>query len=262
VIPPTADLFEQAVRRLQLAGCVAAEEEAGEMAAVEGGDFMALVERRCTGEPLAWVTGSTMFCGIPIAIGPGVYVPRWQSEALAERAAALLPATGRAIDIGTGSGAIARVMTERRPDASVLGTERDSAAAECARHNGVDVVQGDLFEGMPRSWEARVNVIVGVMPYVPTDQIAFLPRDVQDFEPIGALDGGSDGLTVIRRVVAESRRWLHDEGHLLLEIGGDQADPLVPMLRSAGFHSVETLVDEDGDLRGVEASAGRRPDRP
>lgn len=248
--------LSDATQRLTAAGCVAAEEEMAELAlAAEGDDTVlaALVARRSTGEPLAWITGTTTFCGCSIAVAPGVYVPRWQSEQLAERATELLPRNGRAIDLGTGSGAIARVLHARRPKASVLGTESDPAAAECARRNGVSVVEGDLFEGVPTSWKGSVDVIASVLPYVPTGEIQYLPRDVRDFEPTAALDGGADGLVVVRRAVAEARDWLRPGGHLLLEIGGDQPTTLAPILEAAQFDSIRVLADDDGDPRGIEA---------
>jgi release factor glutamine methyltransferase len=244
-------------RRLVAAGCLAAEEEAVELAAAAGGRsavLAALVDRRTTGEPLAWITGSIVFCGCPIAVSPGVYVPRWQSEPLAEKAAELLPPAGRAIDLGTGSGAIARVLLERRPDASVIGTESAPAAARCARGNGIDVVDGDLFEGVPPSWRGMVDVIVAVLPYVPTEAIHFLPRDVRAFEPTSALDGGDDGLALIRRAVSEVPEWLRPGGRALFEIGGDQPEALHPALRAARLDLVRIIRDEDGDPRGVEVA--------
>jgi release factor glutamine methyltransferase len=252
----TWDLSET-TRRLVSAGCVAAREEAEELAEAASGHrelFDAMVERRTAGEPLAWVVGRVTFCGCPVAVAAGVYVPRWQSEPLAERAAALLPSTGRAIDLGTGSGAIACVLRSRRPGASVLGTETDPLAAQCARRNRVDVVEGDLFEGVPDAWIGTVDVIVGVLPYVPTGEMARLPRDVRDFEPTAALDGGADGLTVIRKAVGQAHRWLNDQGHLLFEIGGDQPDVAMAELASAGFDVVQVIFDDDGDPRAIEAT--------
>jgi release factor glutamine methyltransferase len=236
---------------------VAATEEAEELAQAASGDravFEALVERRTKGEPLAWVIGRVVFCGCPVAVVAGVYVPRWQSEPLAERAAELLPPSGRAIDLGTGSGAIACVLRSRRPGASVIGTEIDPSAAQCARRNGIDVVVGDLFEGVPASWAGTVDVIVAVLPYVPTGEMAHLPRDVRDFEPGSALDGGGDGLSVVRRAISEARQWLHDQGHLLFEIGGDQPDVAAGELDRAGFDAVRIMYDADGDPRGIGAT--------
>ena len=244
--------------RLAAAGCIAAEEEARELATSARGDVELLnrmVERRATGEPLAWITGGVLFGGCQITVSEGVFVPRWQSESLARRAAELLPARGRAIDLGTGCGAIARVLSERRPEASVLGTEADAGAARCARRNGVTVVEGDLFQGVPAGWRGTVDVVVAVLPYVPTSEIAYLPRDVQAFEPILALDGGEDGLNVIRRAVSELRGWLRDGGHVLFEIGGDQPAPLTRLLEAQGFGAIRIGLDADGDPRSIEASA-------
>jgi len=145
--------------------------------------------------------------------------------------------------------------SDRHPSASVLGTESDPTAVESARTNGVTVVVGDLFEGVPTSWRRSVDVIVGVLPYVPTDEIEYLPRDVRDFEPTGALDGGVDGLVVVRRAVTEARDWLRPGGYLLLEVGGDQPTTLTPILEAAQFGSIRVISDEDGDPRGIEALA-------
>ena len=142
---------------------------------------------------------------------------------------------------------------DRKPGASVIGTERDPIAAGCARQNGVTVAEGDLFEAVPVSWKRSVHVIVAILPYVPTEEIAYLARDVRDFEPRSALDGGPDGLVCVRRVVAEASNWLVEGGHLLLEIGGDQANSLGPALKRAGLTTVQVLSDEDGDPRGIEA---------
>jgi release factor glutamine methyltransferase len=258
VAGPSRSDLSAATRRLAAAGCLAAEEEAEELAAAALGDDEVLagfVERRMTGEPLAWITGTAVFCGCSVAVTPGVFVPRWQSEPLARRAAELLPPEGRAIDLGTGSGAIARVLLDRRPGATVLGTERNPIAAQCARRNGVTVADGNLFEGVPASWKGTVDVIVAVLPYVPTNEIEYLPRDVRAFEPTIALDGGDDGLVLVRRAVSEARQWLRDGGHVLLEIGGDQPDALIPMLQMARFGSIRVMFDADGDPRGVEAVA-------
>lgn len=260
-----ARALDEATRRLTGAGCVAAHEEAEELAAAAQGDPGVLegyVERRVSGEPLAWITGSVRFCGCVVSVRPGVFVPRWQSEPLAERAAALLPAAGRAVDLGTGSGAIARILMDRRPRASVLGTEVDPAAMACARGNGVTVVEGDLFTGVPPAWRGTADVVVGVLPYVPTDALEYLPRDVRDVEPLLRLDGGPDGLEVVRAGVAQAARWLRPGGRLLLELGGDQPRAIAADLESAGLELLEVLHDDDGDPRGIDAVARPPEARP
>ena len=121
---------------------MAAEEEADELLDASGGSpdrLEALVARRCAGEPLAWLVGSVTFCGETVLVQPGVYVPRWQSEPLALEAATRLPRHGLAVDLCTGSGAIAVVLSRRRPEARVVATEIDPVAVACARANGIEV---------------------------------------------------------------------------------------------------------------------------
>jgi release factor glutamine methyltransferase len=250
--------------RLADAGFVAADEEAAELIARAQGDgelLDALVQRRLTGEPLAWITGSVTFCGLQIRVDPGVYVPRWQSEALAQRAAERLPDDGTAIDLCTGCGAIAKVLTTRHPEARVVATDVDERAVACARANGVDAYRGDLFEPLPRDLEA--DVVVGIVPYVPTPDLPLLQRDTFAFETPLSYDGGDDGTAILRRVITNAPRFLRRGGALLLELGGDQAERLRDDLERLGYGDVRALRDEDGDVRGVEValkSPGCYPD--
>jgi len=235
------------------AGCVAPEEEAAELiaAAGAGGDLAGMVARRSTGEPLAWITGRTVFCGLEVAVDPGVYVPRWQSEPLARLAAHLLPPTGLGVDLATGSGAVAMVMQAARPGARVVATEIDPTAVRCARRNGVAVHQGYLHEPLPPDLAGRVDVLSGVLPYVPDDALHLLPRDVLAFEPRAALDGGVRGLEVVSAVVADSGAWVRSGGWMVLEVGGDQIPAVSALFEGAGYAAVDVLEDDDGDPRGV-----------
>ncbi len=242
--------------RLAAAGCVAAEEEADELIEAAAGSaeaLAAMVARRVAGEPLAWVTGTARFDGLAVRVHPGVYVPRWQSEPLALRAAALLPAEGTAVDLCTGAGAVALVLAARRPRARVVATEIDPVAWRCAAENGVEVFLGDLAAPLGHRLDGRVDVVTAVAPYVPTDAIAFLARDARDHEPMGTLDGGPDGTGVLRRVVDVASRLLRPGGSLLVELGAGQDEALSGPLTAAGFERVVGLRDEDGDLRGLEA---------
>jgi release factor glutamine methyltransferase len=241
-------------RQLAAAGCIAPYEEAAELLAVapdEGtlGDWVARRER---GEPLAWITGVTQFCGRPLAVDHGVYVPRPQTEELARRAAALLVPGGRAADLCTGTGAVAAHLAAAVPEAFVLGVDIDRHAIRCARRNGVRCVLGDLDAGL-RS--AAFDVVTAVAPYVPTGALAVLPSDVLRYEPLRALDGGSDGLDLVRRVVGGAARLLKPGGWLLLEIGAEQDRALGPSLATNGFGSIVPWSDEDGDLRGLACQA-------
>jgi release factor glutamine methyltransferase len=243
-------------RALTGAGCVAASEEAEELIAAAGGDRDALdelVRRRCTGEPLAWLTGSTVFCGVELSVAPGVYVPRWHTEPLARRAMALLAPGGVAVDLCTGAGAIAAVLGSAVPTARVVGTELDPGAVRCARGNGVEVFEGFLDDPVPAELEHRVDVLTAVVPYVPTGSLRLLPRDVQAFEPPLALDGGVHGTDVLEEVVRRSPRWIRGGGSILLELGGDQAGPIGRLLGQVGFEGLEVMVDDDGDPRAVWA---------
>jgi release factor glutamine methyltransferase len=240
--------------RLERAGCIAAPQEADELLRASAGDAVALdalVARRTLGEPLAWVTGSTSFCGLGLLVEPGVYVPRPHTEPLARRAVSLLPPSGTAVDLCTGAGAIAAVLAAARPAATVVATEVDAVAARCARRNGVEVFEGSLDEPLPRSLAHRVDVMTAVVPYVPSGAIRRLPRDVQAFEPRLALDGGEDGTDLLVEVATRSVRWLRPGGWLLLELGGDQADLLGRLLVDLGFDAPDVMIDGDGDPRAT-----------
>jgi release factor glutamine methyltransferase len=241
------------------AGCVAAADEADELIAAAPDDesLEAWIRRREQGEPLSWIIGTTRFCGHTLRIDRGVYVPRSQSEELARRAAALLPADGgKAVDLCTGSGAIAVHLIAELPAATVIGIDIDIRAARCALRNGVPTLIGDVDATLrPKMFD----VVTAVAPYVPTGELRLLPADVQRYEPRLALDGGGDGLQLIRRIVVAAAHLLRRGGWLLLELGGEQDRALSQTLTASGFDAMTSWFDEDGDLRGLAARAsGRR----
>jgi release factor glutamine methyltransferase len=229
-------------------GFVAAEEEAEELVAAAGGDDALLdtmVQRRLTGEPFAWITGTVEFCGLTVAVHPGVYVPRWQTEPMARRALERLPEGGTAIDLCTGCGAVARVLM--RKAGRVVASDLDPKAVANARANGVEAYEGDLFAPLP---DVQADVIAGVVPYVPTPDLPLLQRDTFTFEPELFYDGGPDGMTLLNRVIAEAPNHLKPGGALLLELGGRQAE----QVELGAYEDVRVIVDEDGDPRGIEAT--------
>lgn len=242
-------------RRLTAAGCVAAEEEARQLvaAASDAVTLEAFVARREQGEPLAWITGTSRFCGSTVRVTPGVYVPRVQSEELARRAGALLSAKGSgacAADLCAGSGAVAVHLLAVAPAATVVAVDSDRRAVACARRNGVPAAVGDLGGPLARS---AFDVVTAVAPYVPGGDLRLLPADVRRFEPRAALDGGVDGLDLVRRVISAAAQLLRPAGWLLVEVGGDQDRLLAPTLDTCGFGSVTSWRDGDGDLRGLVA---------
>jgi release factor glutamine methyltransferase len=132
-----------------------------------------------------------------------------------------------------------------------VASDIDGRAVACAAANGVEVYRGDLFDPLPRALEGRVDVIVGVVPYVPTPALAMLQRDTFTFESTLAYDGGPDGTDVLRQVIHESPRFLRRGGALLLEVGGHQADGLPAEMARLGYSDISVLVDDEGDVRGI-----------
>jgi release factor glutamine methyltransferase len=243
------------VARLVAAGCIAATEEAVELiaAAPDATVLEQWLRRREAGEPPGWITGRMEFCRRPLHLASGVYVPRVQTEELARRAAMRLPDHGRAVDLCTGAGAIAAHLLHEVPTATVFGVDLDLAAAACARRNGVLAVAADLDAALHGAH--TFDVVTAVAPYVPTGDLRLLPTDVQRYEPRAALDGGADGLDLVRRVIEAAARLLRSGGWLLTEIGGNQDHALAATLAAHGFAVTEPWFDEDGDLRGIAARA-------
>lgn len=254
-----AEAISVVVKRLESAGFIAPTDEAGALIAAAAGDANRLDEflrRRLTGEPLAWITGSVTFCGTEIRVNPGVYVPRWHTEALAFRAAERCPAAGVVVDLCTGSGAVAATINRLRPTAHVVATDLDERAVACARRNGVETYSGDLFGPAPTDLRGQVDVVVAVAPYVPERELQYLQRDTLTFETPLAYLGGVEGTDLLRRVVAGAPLWLRPGGALLLELGGKQDELLRDDLARYHYTAVTLLRDEEGDVRGLEASLG------
>jgi len=215
-----------------------------------------MLARRVEGEPLAWIVGSVLFCGVRVLVHPGVYVPRWQSEPLVRRVARYLEHGGLAVDLCTGSGALALGLRSLSPRARVVGTEVDPVACACARANGIEVYEGELDSALVRALDGTVDVVLGVVPYVPTEELGFLPRDVLEYEPRDALDGGHDGTEFLHRALRCASGLLRGGGVVLFELGGSEDEMIGPALIDAGFTAVESILDEDGDLRAIEAVRG------
>lgn len=252
---PDRNALESLVAVLSGVGFVAADDEAVELLACAGDDpgvLALLVDRRMAGEPLAWIVGDTTFCGRQVRVDPGVYVPRWQTEPLARRSVDRLPPSGVAVDVCTGAGAIAMTLGIERPAARIVGTDICERAVACAVSNGVDARLGDLFAPLPSSMAGRVDLVVGVVPYVPTAELERLPRDTLVFESAVPYDGGTDGTDILRRVLDEARHYLRPGGALLLELGGDQARIVGDELDRLGYADLAVITDDDGDVRGIE----------
>jgi len=224
---------ESVVSRLRAAGCVFAEDEARLLASAarEPAELDAMVRRRVAGEPLEQVLGWAEFCGLRIAVAPGVFVPRRRTEFLVRQAATLARPGDVIVDLCCGAGAIGAALAAVVDRAEVHAADIDPAAVRCAWQNlpGGHVYQGDLYDPLPAGLRGRVAVLTANVPYVPTGEIGFLPPEARAHEPLAALDGGADGLDVLRRVAAGAPRWLAPGGHLLIETSERQ----VPSARAA-----------------------------
>ncbi|MEU1351829.1 putative protein N(5)-glutamine methyltransferase [Streptomyces sp. NPDC005776] len=249
-VPLSPPALSRLITTLRSAGCVFAEDEADLIAATAAGpaELTAMVERRVAGHPLEHVLGWAEFSGLRIAVDPGVFVPRRRTEFLIRQAAQLAPRPAVVVDLCCGSGALGAAL------AAVLGrgvelhaTDVEPAAVRCARRNVGDlgrVYGGDLFAPLPGSLHGRVDVLLANVPYVPTGDVALLPAEARVHEPLVALDGGGDGLDVLRRVAAEAPRWLAPGGSLLCETSERQAAPAGEILRGCGLLPRVVTSDE------------------
>lgn len=243
---PAAD-GSAVVARLRAAGCVFAEDEARLLVAgaPSAEALEELVARRVDGEPLEHLLGWAEFCGLRVAVGPGVFVPRRRSGLLVREAAALAPSRAVVVDLCCGSGAVAAALTAVLDRPEVHASDVDPAAVACARRNlpAAAVHSGDLFDALPPALLGRVDVLVANVPYVPSAAVALMPPEARDHEPRTALDGGGDGLDVARRVVTGAPSWLAPGGSLLFEVGEDQVPTATRVLAAADL--VPRVVTDD-----------------
>lgn len=247
VAPPPSVI----VATLRAAGCVFAEDEARLLVSTARtpDDLAAMVDRRAAGLPLEHVLGWADFYGLRIAVDPGVFVPRRRTEFLVGQAAALAGAGAGSVvvDLCCGSGALGAALVTAL-NGALDGTpgrvelhcaDIDPAAVRCARRNvaaaGGRVYEGDLYEPLPAALRGRVGILLANVPYVPTDEVALLPPEARVHEPRVALDGGGDGLDVLRRVTDEARSWLAPGGHLLFETSERQAARAVETVARGGL---------------------------
>jgi release factor glutamine methyltransferase len=246
------------VARLRAAGCVFAEDESDLLmsAAATPAELLAMVDRRIDGQPIEHIVGWTRFCGIRITVTPGVFVPRARTELLVREAVALVGrGTAVVVDLCCGSGAVgAAVAAAAAGRVRLYAADIDPVAVECARRNltpvDAPVYQGDLFDPLPERLRGGIDVLVANAPYVPTGAIPLLPREARLYEPRLALDGGADGLELLRRTVNGAPGWLAPHGHLLVETSQRQSSIATEALRRAGF-TARVVRDEDLDATVV-----------
>jgi len=223
--------------------------------------FFELVGRRCSGEPVAYLTGQKEFMGLNFSVNPSVLIPRPETELLVETALKILPPSAAVIDVGTGSGAIAVSLAFYRTDLVVYATDCSPEALSVARLNAARLgvgercyfYQGDLLEPLSASGLAgRVDLIAANLPYIARDEYPVLPVEVRNFEPALALDGGADGLACYRRLIPAAPPFLKQGGFLLLEIGCRQGQASLDLFEKPAWE-VAVLKDLAGLDRLVVA---------
>lgn len=220
------------------------------------------VRRRTSGEPLQYIIGVAGFRTLDLEVGPGVFIPRPETEVVAGRAMELLPPNGRLVDVGTGSGAIALAVAAERPDASVHATERSGEALSWARRNAERLELNVAFahcaylDDLPERLKRGIHVVVANPPYVARAEQKRLPVDVVEHEPHEALFAQNDGLTDIRRIAEDARTWLTPEGWLVMEIGETQGSAVLGILNELRYRSTSVDVDLTGRDR---IAFGKRP---
>jgi release factor glutamine methyltransferase len=251
--------------RLRAAGCVFAEEEARLLvgAARTPADLNRVVDERVAGVPVEQLVGWVTFCGLQIVVDRGVFVPRRRTELLVRESVRLARRVDGpvVVDLCCGSGAVGAAIAAALPSVELHAVDIDPVAVRCASRNlagaGASVYEGDLDAPLPVGLAGHVDVLVANAPYVPSGDIGLLPSEARLHESRAALDGGTDGLDVVRRVAAAALRWLAPGGHVLVETGERQAEQV-----AAAFsrHRLRPRVSRDDgvDATVVVGAAGRR----
>ncbi|MHA2620496.1 MAG: peptide chain release factor N(5)-glutamine methyltransferase [bacterium JZ-2024 1] len=215
-----------------------------------------LIEARKGGTPLSLLRGWKRFRELTLFVAPGVFIPRYETETLVDVALEHCR-TGYALDLGTGAGALAMALAKEGAYHAVYATDISEGALALARRNalynnvtGILFFRGDLFQALPES-TPQFDVIVSNPPYIPRGDLAGLPRSVRDFEPVEALDGGPDGLSIVARIITEAPAFLRAGGALILEIAPFQVASVSRLLEASQFLDVRAFHDGSGLLRCV-----------
>lgn len=223
--------------------------------------FETLLQRRLAGEPIAYILGEREFFGLNFKVTPAVLIPRPETELLVELALARLPRSGRVLDLGTGSGAIALSIAHMRTDAEVWACDASLEALRVARENAqrlqlsrVHLVESDWFSALA---SLRFDLVVSNPPYIAEGDPHLAQGDLR-FEPAQALSAGPDGMDDIHRIIEQASAHLHPGGWLLFEHGYDQAGKIRTLLTEAGYTEVFSARDH-ADIERVSGGRSAAP---
>lgn len=222
------------------------------------GTLREMVKRRAAGEPLQYVLGVANFYGLDLAVDKRVLVPRPETELLVDYVVKNGVAAKVIADLGTGSGAIAIALAKSLASARVLAVDASAEALEVARANAavrdgrVEFFHGDLLAPLPAGLQC--DWIVSNPPYIPSGEIVSLPREIRDHEPRAALDGGVDGLDIVRRIAGEAKPWLAVGGRIAVEIGAGQGSAAERIFLDNGYRVEKMIADWQGHPRVLVAA--------
>ena len=232
----------------------------GEMLSAEAAEsYERFLAEREGGRPTQYILGTWEFMGLPFHVGEGVLIPRGDTEVLVETILEKQQSESlhTILDIGTGSGCIPISLGHYGKFQHIMAVDISQKALEYATKNAaenkinIDFYESDLFSNLPAEWKGKLDAIVSNPPYIPKKDIAELMTEVKDFEPLNALDGGEDGLDFYRAIIAQGRDWLREEGWLFFEIGYDQGEALLSLLKEFGY----TEFGLRQDLTGLDRVA-------
>lgn len=242
---------------------VIAERYAPDAAALER--YERLLVRRAAHEPMAYILNRREFWSLDFALGPGVLIPRPETETLVEQALKAFPrkdADLDVLDLGTGSGCLLLAFLSERPNAKGLGIDRSREALAWAAHNARRLGLADRVQFLQADWAdapaMTFDVVFSNPPYIETRAIATLEPDVAAYEPLGALDGGADGLDAYRSLAALQLRLLRPDGRAFIEIGLGQDELVTGIFSAAGLHVEQIVKDLAGVPRCVCVAASAR----
>lgn len=213
-----------------------------------------LVKRRCSNEPLQYILGKAYFRNLELEVGPGVLIPRPETELLTDLALELAPVKAGICDLGTGSGAIALSIAYERPDTNVIGCDISSSALKFAKKNkknlgikNVIFIKSDLFSSLKGS---QFHLITANLPYISDKEFPNLPSEIRNFEPGSAFLGGEDGLDTINLVIQQAPDFLTAGGYLILEISPTQEKKVRKILIETGrYDNIEFKEDLNNLIR-------------
>ncbi len=235
--------------------------------------------RRLSGEPFQYIVGHEWFMGLKLEVGPGVLVPRPETELMAEQAiktvkretlsvkrdkikTETLNSQFTVLDLCTGSGCLALAIAKHFPDIQVYGSDISGTAVEYAKRNAkINGITNAVFlEGLffqpfeDMASSLAFDLIISNPPYISTDNIKDLQPEIRYWEPMIALNGGADGLDFYREMIPSAGRFINDEGHIILEMGADQAENVKGLIKSSGYTDIKTIKDYSGIERIIQAT--------